>query len=149
MQRRSSSSSSDIMVATAATSSSPRTGLDTNDKTTTLTMGAADLKFSKGDKWPSVTAHVVEGGRLLIVRFNDPAARTEFEGIITTPSSNRHDQATADETLLSDHEGPNARGTYSKVYAARHPEIEWVHRGQGRYLPAAKAKSLDLPATTE
>lgn len=36
--------------------------------------------------------------------------------------------------------GPNARGTYSKEYTLRHPEIKWVHRGQGRYLPADEIK---------
>jgi hypothetical protein len=39
-------------------------------------------------------------------------------------------------TLLDDDEdGPNHKGTYSKAYTIKHPEIKWVHRGQGRYLP--------------
>ena len=36
-------------------------------------------------------------------------------------------------------DGPNRRGTYSKEYTLKHPEIGWVHRGQGRYLPASQA----------
>jgi hypothetical protein len=39
-------------------------------------------------------------------------------------------------TLVDDDEdGPNHKGTYSKAYTIKHPEIKWVHRGQGRYLP--------------
>lgn len=40
--------------------------------------------------------------------------------------------------LLDDDEGPNHKGTYSKAYTLRHPEVKWVHRGQGRYLPQAQ-----------
>jgi hypothetical protein len=39
-------------------------------------------------------------------------------------------------TLADDEDGPNHKGTYSKAYTIRHPEIKWVHRGQGRYLPS-------------
>lgn len=39
-------------------------------------------------------------------------------------------------TLGDDEDGPNHKGTYSKAYTIRHPEIKWVHRGQGRYLPS-------------
>lgn len=35
-------------------------------------------------------------------------------------------------------DGPNHRGTYSKQDTLLHPEIEWVHRGRGRYLPASQ-----------
>ena len=38
-------------------------------------------------------------------------------------------------TLVDDEDGPNHKGTYSKAYTIKHPEIKWVHRGQGRYLP--------------
>ena len=38
-------------------------------------------------------------------------------------------------TLVDDDDGPNHKGTYSKAYTINHPEIKWVHRGQGRYLP--------------
>lgn len=37
--------------------------------------------------------------------------------------------------------GPNARGTYPKEYTLRHPEIQWIHRGQGRYLPISQLKN--------
>lgn len=39
-------------------------------------------------------------------------------------------------------EGPNHRGTYSKEYTIAHPEVKWVHRGQGRYLPMSAAKAV-------
>jgi len=35
-----------------------------------------------------------------------------------------------------DDDGPNHKGTYSKAYTLKHPEVKWVHRGQGRYLPS-------------
>ena len=37
---------------------------------------------------------------------------------------------------VDDDDNPNGRGTYSRAYVHRHPQIGWVHRGQGRYLPA-------------
>lgn len=43
-----------------------------------------------------------------------------------------------DELNEDDVDGPNHRGTYSKSYTLQHPEIEWIHRGQGRYLPASQ-----------
>lgn len=63
-------------------------------------------------------------------------------------------QDDADENDVSDDEnddesaeGPNDRGTYSKDYTLKHPETKWVHRGQGRYLPASEVK-VDPPAST-
>ena len=32
-------------------------------------------------------------------------------------------------------DGRNNRGTYSREFVEQHPEVRWVHRGQGRYLP--------------
>ena len=52
--------------------------------------------------------------------------------------------AIKDEVNEDDIEGPNHRGTYSKAYVLQHPEIKWVHRGQGRYLPAAKGRTTNL-----
>lgn len=46
-----------------------------------------------------------------------------------------------------DADGPNRRGTYSKQYTLQHPEIEWVHRGQGRYLPTAHSSRRLQSAT--
>ena len=49
-----------------------------------------------------------------------------------------------DEVNEDEGDGPNHRGTYSKAYVLQHPEIKWVHRGQGRYLPAPKGRPLNL-----
>jgi hypothetical protein len=40
-------------------------------------------------------------------------------------------------------EGRNHHGTFSKEYTLNHPEIAWIHRGQGRYLPS---KDVHNPA---
>ncbi|KXT11211.1 hypothetical protein AC579_10009 [Pseudocercospora musae] len=45
-----------------------------------------------------------------------------------------------DDEVVEEVEGPNHRGTYSKEYVLKHPEIDWIHRGQGRYLPASELK---------
>lgn len=44
--------------------------------------------------------------------------------------------------------GPSAKGLYSKEYTLRHPDIEWTHRGQGRYLPTADVNKDVLPPLT-
>lgn len=49
-----------------------------------------------------------------------------------------------DEANEDDGDGPNRRGTYSKAYVLQHPEIKWVHRGQGRYLPAPRGRPSNL-----
>jgi hypothetical protein len=46
-------------------------------------------------------------------------------------------------TLGDDDDGPNHKGTYSKAYTIKHPEIKWVHRGQGRYLPTETVSNHD------
>jgi len=64
------------------------------------------------------------------------AARTSH----TFPNAN--DELEDDDI---DGEGPNHRGTYSKAYTVQHPEIKWVHRGQGRYLPLTAARAFTQP----
>ena len=46
-------------------------------------------------------------------------------------------------------EGPNHRGTYSKEYTLKHPEITWIHRGQGRYLPSSEVKTEQRTASPQ
>ena len=46
-------------------------------------------------------------------------------------------------TLVDDDDGPNHKGTYSKAYTIKHPEVKWVHRGQGRYLPSETISTQD------
>ena len=64
-----------------------------------------------------------------------------------TQDESDEDEASDDENNDENAEGPNDRGTYSKEYTLKHPEIKWVHRGQGRYLPASEVK-VDPPALT-
>jgi hypothetical protein len=47
-----------------------------------------------------------------------------------------------------DDDGPNHKGTYSKAYTLKHPEVKWVHRGQGRYLPSNTVSYPPQPAST-
>lgn len=56
-------------------------------------------------------------------------------------SSGEDESNVGNRADLDDAEGPNERGTYSKEYTLKHPETKWVHRGQGRYLPASKVKA--------
>lgn len=103
-------------------------------------------------KWISAR---VEGRRHLVVEFNGVVARTAQEGMANAWAD---DEARALEMQAltpgvpshpDGNEGPNARGTFSKAYVMRHPEIEWVHRGQGRYLPATQARSIASAAVVE
>ena len=64
-----------------------------------------------------------------------------------TQDESDEDEASDNENNDENAEGPNDRGTYSKEYTLKHPEIKWVHRGQGRYLPASEVK-VDPPALT-
>lgn len=139
--RRNSSSSSDILVA-APMPASPRRPLGMDDRT--ATMG----QYLSAPVLPprhSITARV-EGGRDLVIAFNNSSALQAFADIVNTPSGADEKYTTTESAhrLPSpfDDEGPNARGTFSKAYVAKHPEISWVHRGQGRYLPATQAREI-------
>ena len=88
----------------------------------------------------------VHDKRNLVFKF--PAEKRDLLKIITkgddskttTISSKSH--VKDDDVIQDDSEGPNHRGTYSRKYTERHPEITWIHRGQGRYLPASESKTL-------
>ncbi|KAK5165822.1 uncharacterized protein LTR77_008745 [Saxophila tyrrhenica] len=105
-------------------------------------------KMMKGKK------HIVgevRAKRMLSIRAKDDAGvaamrqallrldRSEDGRVKTGSSLDAGHKFEADDV---DGEGPNARGTYSKAYTLQHPEIKWVHRGQGRYLPLPAAKAL-------
>ena len=64
-------------------------------------------------------------------------------------STNKIDGSTIikDEVNEDALDGPNRRGTFSKSYVLQHPEIKWVHRGQGRYLPASRGRPSNLRRT--
>lgn len=78
-----------------------------------------------------------------------PMLDSDFESDDQSDAQDETDEneASDDENNDENAEGPNDRGTYSKEYTLKHPEIKWVHRGQGRYLPASEVK-VDPPALT-
>ncbi|OTA34201.1 hypothetical protein BTJ68_06286 [Hortaea werneckii EXF-2000] len=79
----------------------------------------------------------VKGGRYLIIRLGkEKLSRAVFPD----RSDEEDDFGINASDGYDDFAGRNARGTYSKAYTLRHPDIEWVHRGQGRYLPAGEIK---------
>lgn len=89
-----------------------------------------------------VTARV-DDARLLTIKFNDVASLQAWDAIRDGTYEASKDEPFTKTTIGGDDdEGPNARGTYSKAYTAKHPEITWVHRGQGRYLPAKEARGI-------
>lgn len=88
----------------------------------------------------------VRQGRMLVVKARSDAARAFLASLNESDERNvgndprNFDEAISIKEELNEDEGdgPNRRGTYSKAYTLQHPEIEWVHRGQGRYLPASQ-----------
>ena len=83
----------------------------------------------------------VRNGRYLCIKLG----REKLESVLL-PEDDQDDDDDLDANSDGNADGPNARGTYSKDYVSRHPEIKWVHRGQGRYLPVGAIKK---PATVE
>lgn len=138
-----SSNSSDILVAAAVQSPPHRTN----------TAGDYHPHSLSKDSVRSSTIATVANGRHLTVRFGPALARDRFRSIFRTKpkplsrASNISPFASvkADDGGLG--EGPNHRGTYSKEYTLSHPEVDWIHRGQGRYLPVSKLKA-DSPAAS-
>lgn len=79
----------------------------------------------------------VENGRLLIIPLRPDQAAS-----IQLSSNKKRSYALIDEDGEG---GRNSRGTYSKAYTERHPEVKWVHRGQGRFLPEEEVKRISQP----
>lgn len=143
-----SSAASDILVAAPA---------DTRSSNSTLAFKQAQ---------PLVR---VEDGRILIIRTrprkpnvglqapHQPELRLSTPGGTTRPPRDDNDNDNNNNNNNHNKAGPNSRGTYSREYTQQHPEIEWVHRGQGRYLPVSevrreidahrRTRSVDHPLT--
>lgn len=85
-----------------------------------------------------------EASRSFLKRLKDDDIRRGRDG---PPSYNFAPTVIKSEINDDDADGPNRRGTYSKQYTLQHPEVEWVHRGQGRYLPAAHSSQRLQSAT--
>ncbi|KAK6430061.1 hypothetical protein LTR95_013789 [Oleoguttula sp. CCFEE 5521] len=83
---------------------------------------------------PSIAAKVVNG-RLVITGVADLLRRLQAADV-------------NDANVLDDENGPNHKGTYSKAFTLRHPEIKWIHRGQGRYLPTTKLVTPSISVVT-
>lgn len=79
----------------------------------------------------------VKNGRHLIIRLGKEKLSS---ALVSYQSDDEDDFGVNASDDYDDFAGRNARGTFSKAYTLRHPDIEWVHRGQGRYLPAGEIK---------
>ncbi|KAK5712834.1 hypothetical protein LTR15_011827 [Elasticomyces elasticus] len=79
----------------------------------------------------------VDDGHMLVIRL-----RPDQVALLNTEASNSNGLDAGHTVDDNDHVGGgrNHRGTFSKKHVQRHPEIEWVHRGQGRYLPAEQVR---------
>lgn len=71
---------------------------------------------------------------------------TMFHQPTSAPPSTKTERA---ERADSPEDGPNHRGTYSKEYVIKHPEIKWSHRGQGRYLPSNEVNAASSIASPQ
>lgn len=135
----SSNASSDILVARP-----------TQSTTTPQHQGPSSAASHSYKHVPPAAMEASIYSGLLTVRFSDGVARDRFRGIIRAKpkpishaSNNFHQQfyQTGNDDDEESTYGPNHRGTYSKEYTRLHPDIKWIHRGQGRYLPASEVKS--------
>jgi hypothetical protein len=152
----SSSETSDIRVAPLR---SPETTINNNNTNgTPATMATSDAGAAGNAvmldgiddyaRRPFVSAELREQGRVLVVRapperlrelLNDGGRRKRPINLVDNDDGEQGYGEEGGESFARG-EGPNRRGTYSKDYTLRHPEIRWVHRGQGRYLPADEVK---------
>ena len=134
----SSSTSSDIVVAPG-----PATG---NSRQPSLYNGAKESGMMVRCAQAEVRAR-----RILVVSVRGDRNRAFLAGLAENDKSTAVVDGTGsvdgssdgnEEFRENDQDGPNRRGTYSKQYVTQHPEIKWVHRGQGRYLPSQTANLM-------
>lgn len=140
-----SSSSSDILVAPLPQLQPTAGHLQRPTPTTSM----ASLRTFAG----------ISHGRILRVVFGPPAAREKLRAIDrSTPKPQLQNSNSISSHLESDDgddnhgqseadtDGLDPNMTYSKEETLRHPGVEFVHRGQGRYRMVAAIKNLS-PAT--
>ncbi|EME83531.1 uncharacterized protein MYCFIDRAFT_81620 [Pseudocercospora fijiensis CIRAD86] len=112
--------------------------------TTTLT----HISKTDEDVHDAGRAYQVDAHRQILSKAPQPSHYPSSDG---DGEGDDDDDSSADEAVTDDDddddddaveetEGPNHRGTYSKDYVLKHPEIEFIHRGQGRYLPVSELK---------
>ncbi|KAF7188566.1 hypothetical protein HII31_10228, partial [Pseudocercospora fuligena] len=139
-----SSTSSDILVAGPSEQSVQGTQQQHSQTSTRPTRMSA---------MPTATTKSYSVAGWFTIRFGPDSVKDAFRQILTkapqpsdyyssdNESDNSEDEAVVDDDeAVEETEGPNHRGTYSKDYVLKHPEIDWIHRGQGRYLPASELK---------
>lgn len=95
-----------------------------------------------------ITTARVDGGRMLVVSWSGELAREVFEELVDNDIKRSDPDSALGPDGITNDDGPNHRGTYSKAYVRAHPEIKWIHRGQGRYLPATQARSLETVSSS-
>ncbi|CAK4033686.1 Hypothetical predicted protein [Lecanosticta acicola] len=146
-----SSTSSDMLVAVAgrsqdASQQSPRTS---NHFTIPVSRNLARNQQTR----PFGTTVGMDGS-ILKVRFGSRVSKERFRVILRAKPrpvsvASKSAFSAAPGQLIRDEveQGPNRRGTYSKEYTLQHPDIKFVHRGQGRYVPASDLSQAS-PATT-
>lgn len=139
-----SSTSSDILVAPGQTTTSdqePIPGLsDMAGPDRPTDVPRRPRKRSRKKKAVKVTVvdgrHAtfkMRGHRNLLERLRDEDYVKSTAKVKTEPNASDKDKQTAPV----DGKAVNWHSTYSKEQTLERPDIEWLHRGQGRYKPAA------------
>lgn len=145
-----SSTSSDILVASAHPGM-PTPQVQPSEGYLQQSIDAASTMASKS------TIAIIVDGHILRATFGDDAAKEKFRVIVQTTPQPQASMLTSAYTDSDDEEGneneskpdADAHGldplkTYSKEETLRHPEVNFVHRGQGRYRMADAIKNLSL-----
>lgn len=140
----SSSTSSDILVAPGPPGAAPtKAPMSFTLPPAFQAQGNVRAEVRDGRMLVVHVPDVPEGRRLsLFLALEEKAARNQEK---LKQEQSHFIASLTDESTKIKHEtnddgddGPNHRGTYSKAYTLRHPEIKWLHRGQGRYIPAPR-----------
>lgn len=146
----SSSTSSDILVAPGPPATTSKQNSSSGTSNPLMKLKKDILAQVRDGKMLMVYSDSDEG-RVQIQRLLAELRKTEITIRHITPDDFRNEKVKTEGEKVKteeedDNDGPNHRGTYSKSYILQHPEIKWVHRGQGRYLPANGSQSLPITA---
>ena len=134
----SSSSSSEIQVGPPPTASTQTPQMAR--QATSSSANGISVAASHYDTMSRMGKCRVVGGHLLIIPL-----RAEQRAKLNLMVS-KHRASDESEAEIGNGEDPrNSRGTYPREYTLKHPEIKWVHRGQGRYLPAEEVRKEPAP----
>lgn len=139
MQRTTSNMSDDILVSTPAQQQPPpRRPIYSG------TLNTPESGLHRQPTRPFRTT-VSNNNGVLQVRFGSRVSKERLKAIlkakprpVSVQSKSVFKQAATESVQNGPEDGPNHRGTYSKEYTLQHPEIKFIHRGQGRYIPASE-----------